>query len=199
MAYDKGRVEYLLALPKVPEVPEVVGELIKLNEGLVFMELKRFGLYNDNEAISFAYEALFIAIKTFDATKNNTFSTYATVCIYNKLGSYVRTLKNAPEIVSYDVQLEDGVDYLSLMESGDTADGNYLDKVSVVAIYQAVFKQYHLVKHPTQKLILDLWIDSQFKKPLIEIASKVNCSQSYVSKVIKQFRKGLEYRLKITN
>lgn len=194
MAYDKKHVEYLFSLPLTTDI---VNELVKCNEGLIFKQLKKFGMYNDTDAISLAYEALFFAITTFDTTKNNAFSTYATVCIYNKLGSYLRAIKSKPDVLSYDAYLDDDTSFLSVLESGDTADANYLDKIGVVTVYQAVFKQYHIVKHPKQKEILDVWIDSNFKITLSEIAKRLGCSQSYVSKVINTFRAGLKNKLQI--
>lgn len=66
--------------------------IIRDNIGLVITQLKRLKVTFDPEAESIGYEALYNAALTYDCTKGYKFSTYATCCIYNAVGSYIRTL-----------------------------------------------------------------------------------------------------------
>ena len=81
-----------------------MNSLIKDNLGLVYKQIARLKLFDDPEAESIGYEALWTAAKTFDESKGYKFSTYAMCCIYNALGSYIRTLnkKSRIETISYD-------------------------------------------------------------------------------------------------
>ena len=191
------RSDELLLMDKSPEVVE---ELIKLNTGLIWEQLKKFGLVGDPEALSIGYEALYTSIMTFDASRSNKFSTYATVCIYNSLGSYVRSLNTVinKNTISYDVPVDDkGTVHLDSFESTLTADGRLLEEAGVEEIMQCVEQCIAEVNNKTQRNILKYWRDSMFKATHKEIAAKFNCSQSYVSQTINRFRCNLKNKLEV--
>lgn len=180
--------------------PEVVEELIKLNMGLIWEQLKKFGLVGDPEALSIGYEALYKAIMTFNTSRSNKFSTYATVCIYNSLGSYVRSLNTIinKNTISYDVPIDDkGTVHLDSFESTLTADGRLLEEAGVEEIMQCVEQCIAEVNNKTQRNILEYWRDSMFKATHREIAAKFKCSQSYVSRTINRFRCNLKNKLEV--
>ena len=190
-----ARSDELLLMDKSPEVVE---ELIKLNEGLIWKQLKKFGLIGDPEALSLGYEALYTSIMTFDASRSNKFSTYATVCIYNSLGSYVRSLNTSirKNTISYDAPIDDeGTTYLDSFESTLTADEKLLEEAGVEEIMQCVELCIAGVNNKTQRSILEYWRKSMFKATHKEIASKFNCSQSYVSQTLNRFRRNLKNKL----
>jgi len=190
-----ARSDELLAMDKTPEVVE---ELIKLNEGLIGKQLKKFGLIGDPEALSIGYEALYKAIMTFNTSRSSKFSTYATVCIYNSLGSYVRSLNTAinKNTISYDAPVDDeGTTYLDSFESTLTADRKLLEEAGVEEIMQCVESCIAEVNNKTQRSILEYWRKSMFKATHKEIASKFNCSQSYVSQTLNRFRCNLKNKL----
>ena len=189
------RSDELLLMDKSPEVVE---ELIKLNEGLIGKQLKKFGLISDPEALSLGYEALYKAIMTFNTSRSSKFSTYATVCIYNSLGSYVRSLNTTirKNTISYDAPVDDeGTTYLDSFESKLTADGKLLEEAGVKEIMQCVERCIAEINNKTQRSILEYWRDSMFKATHTEIASELNCSQSYVSQTINRFRCNLKNKL----
>ena len=191
------RSDKLLLMDKSPEVVE---ELIKLNEGLIGKQLKKFGLIGDPEALSLGYEALYTSIMTFDTSRSNKFSTYATVCIYNKLGSYVRSLNTTinKNTISYDVPVDDkGTTHLDNFESALTADGKLLEEVGVKEIMQCVERCIAEVNNKTQRSILECWRESMFKATHKEIASELSCSQSYVSQTLNRFRCNLKNKLEV--
>ncbi len=178
--------------------PEVIEELIKLNEGLIGKQLKKFGLIGDPEALSIGYEALYKAIMTFNTSRSNRFSTYATVCIYNSLGSYVRSLNTAinKNTISYDAPVDDeGTTYLDSFESTLTADGKLLEEAGVEEIMQCVESCIAEVNNKTQRSILEYWRKSKFKATQREIVLELNCSQSYVSQTLNRFRCNLKNKL----
>lgn len=94
---------------------ECIDDKIRDNVGLIFTQLNKFKLAKDPEAESIGYEALYNAILTYDQSKKVQFSTYASVCIYNALGSYVRTQNKQRqlEVISYNniAFSEDGTDH----------------------------------------------------------------------------------------
>lgn len=194
---DRTRSEELLLLDKTPLVVE---ELIKLNDGLIGKQLKKFGLVGDPEAISLGYEALYSAIMTFNTSKSNAFSTYATVCIYNKLGSYVRSLNTSirKNTISYDELVDDkGTTHLDRFESTLTADGKLLESDGIQIINECVDACINEVTNETQKSILELWRESEYTATNREIAEKLNCSQSYVSQTLNRFRSSLKCKLEV--
>lgn len=191
------RTDELLLMDKSPEVVE---ELIKLNEGLIGKQLKKFGLIGDPEALSLGYEALYKAIMTFNTSRSTKFSTYATVCIYNSLGSYVRSLNTTinKNTISYDTPVNDeGTTYLDSFESTLTADGKLLEEAGVKEIMQCVELCIAEVNNKTQRSILEYWRKSKFKATQREIASKLNCSQSYVNQTLNRFRCNLKNKLEV--
>ncbi len=191
------RSDELLLMDKSPEVVE---ELIKLNEGLIGTQLKKFGLVGDPEALSLGYEALYKAIMTFNTSRSNKFSTYATVCIYNKLGSYVRSINTTinKNTISYDAPVDDkGTTHLDRFESALTADGRLLEETGVKEIMQCVEQCIAEVNNKTQRNILEYWRESMFRATHREIASKLDCSQSYVSQTLNRFRSNLKNKLEV--
>jgi hypothetical protein len=183
MAHDKS-----VTLELFKDVNANINEIIRLNEGLVHKQLNKFGMCNDTEAISLAYEALYSAAITFNVYKGYAFSTYATVCIYNRLGSYLRHIKTLPTVVSYDY----------LERPGSSEDRYpYTEYLSVVSIYKVIIEEIVKVNQPMQRLILDIWCDSKFVAKHKAIANEVGCSVPYVSKVLNAFRCKLNNKLEV--
>lgn len=165
-------------------------EIIKNNKGLVGKQLKKFGLVGDPAAISYGYEALYMAAKTYDESKSSKFSTYATVCIYNRLGSYVRKLNNKIEVntISYDAIEEENPYYFK-------QDCDVDDNLMVEDIHNAVSDCYDELSNHGHKTIVLLWVNSQYLATHSEIAEQLGYSQSYVSQVINKFRCELKNKL----
>lgn len=196
MAYDKTRTNELLA--RTIRTEDTEAELIKLNSGLFWAVIKSFGLLRDPEAESLGYLTLLKAIREYDASSGTQFSTYATVSIYNRLGSYVRTLKTQINVntISYDACANDDTSHLAFMESSCTADGQALQSCGVQVIKQYILEYLSKTTNETHKSILKIWINSQFKITNIEVSKQLNCSQSYVNQVINKFRKSLKNKLR---
>ena len=98
--------------------------LILRHKGLAYKQLHRFHLVNDHEAISIAYWALYKALTTFKESERTLISTYATCCIYNALGDYVRTLhrKRQIEEVSYNAIVCEEHEYIDTLSDNTSAE-----------------------------------------------------------------------------
>lgn len=176
---------------------DIVEEIIKTNLGLINYQLKKFYMTYDKDAYSVALEALYKAVCTFDVKKEYKFATYATVCIYNGLGCYLRMLKNN-ETFSYDAIVNDGDSFLSMMQSNSTVEGrfSYSDRQAVTRIYGIINDEIkRLNKKPTHQLVLYTWVETQCKGTQEEIAKKAGCSQSYASRIIKGFVDKIKHKL----
>ena len=174
---------------------------IASNTGLIFKQLNKFNLAKDPEAESIGYEALYNAILTYDQSKSVQFSTYASVCIYNALGSYVRTQNKQRqlELISYNniAYSEDGNDheFVDFFEDPSDVERDYLRQELLSMVVTEFQKQYDELTNEKHKLILSIWRDSGYEATMVEIAKQANVSQPYVSQVINGFKFKLKKRL----
>lgn len=193
MEYCAERVEELL---KQERTHDNVDELVRRNTGLIFSQLYKLHVTNEPDAISAAYEALYKAIMTYDGKSK--FSTYATVCIYNAVGSVIRNMNTQIRIntSSYDIELDDtGSTVLQNLESFDTADKNALSNAGVSLVMHCVDLCLKELKNPLHKNIIESWATSNFEKQHTKIASELGCSQTYVTQIIKKFRHQLKKKM----
>lgn len=178
-----------------------INDKIATNVGLIFKQLKKFHLAHDPEAESIGYEALYNAVLTYTDNKNTKFSTYASVCIYNALGTYVRTLNKQRqlEVISYnniaysdnDVEHE-FIDFFAATKS--TEDD--LVRAEIVGMVRCEIQQlYGELTNDKHKSIIMLWIKSKYAMPMSHIAKQVGVSQPYVSQVVSNFKHRLKSRL----
>ena len=174
---------------------------IASNVGLIFKQLKKFNLAKDPEAESIGYEALYNAILTYDQSKNVQFSTYASVCIYNALGSYVRTQNKQRqlEIISYNniAYSEDGTDheFVDFLSTPSDVEQDFMRKELHRIVREEFQKQYDMLTNEKHKVILTLWHNSDFEASMVSIAKQAGVSQPYVSQVINSFKFNLRKKL----
>lgn len=190
--YDKTVSDKLFKQENRP-----VEELIRLNKRLVYKQLTKFNLLNDHEAISLGFEALFNAVTTFTPGKSE-FSTYATVCIYNRLGSYIRSINTNihTNTVHYEEPInKEGLRLVDILESPTRVESNILIKDEVHSVQEAFNKCYTELTNETQKSIIKTWAASNFTATHVTIAESLGCTQSYVSQTIKRFRISLKGRI----
>lgn len=174
-----------------------INELISENLGLVYSQLRRFNLLDDQDAESIAYEALYKAISTYNAESGNNLSTYAVCVVSNALRGHLRTKNKKRQIraVSYHALLhdnEDDGDFLRLLQVDDTAE----DAVVRSELYERVRSALCSVRADitSQKRldIFDAWRDSEFTISQREIAKRLGVSQTTVSTALSNFK----YKLK---
>lgn len=180
---------------------ETIDDKIAANTGLIFAQLNKFKLARDPEAESIGYEALYNAILTYDQSKNVQFSTYASVCIYNALGSYVRMLNKQRqlEVISYNnvAFSDDGTDheFVDFFEAPSNAEDSYMRAELCRLVREAYQKQYDMLTNEKHKSIIALWHESGYTKSTVAIAKELSVSQAYVSQVINGFKFKLKKRL----
>jgi len=178
-----------------------VNTKIASNVGLIFKQLKKFNLAKDPEAESIGYEALYTALLTYDQSKNIQFSTYASVCIYNALGSYVRTLnkRRQLDIISYNniAYSEDGTDheFVDFLPTSSDVEQDFMKKELRRIVKEEFQKQYDALTNKKHQVILSLWRDSEYEASMVSIAKQAGVSQPYVSQVINSFKFNLRKKL----
>lgn len=173
-----------------------IDQLIADNMGLVYSQLHRFNMTNDDNAFSFAVEALMKAAKTYDTNKGFTFATYATVCIYNALAHYLRGLnkKRQLSVVFYEDFIDGSAEikYIDVLASPDTPETEYLKKELYAEVWKAYDRAYAALRGDTAKIIIAKWRDSDFTMLQSDIAKEVGVTQSNVSRILSAFK----YRMK---
>lgn len=178
-----------------------INKTIADNTGLIFKQLRKFNLAYDPDAESIGYEALYNAIRTYDDSKSIKFSTYATVCIYNALGGYVRHLnrKRQLEVISYNTvaYTDDRTEheFIDLLESPVDIEENVEKQETILLVQQAYKTVYDRLTNENHKKVISLWHDEDYNMPAIALASACGVSQSYVSQIINKFKFALKKEL----
>ena len=165
------------------------------NMGLVYKQLHKFNLAYNEEAVSYATEALWKAIETFDDSRDNAFSTYASACIYNGIMMYFRVTEKQSRIdaVSFEAELnEDGVTLEDLLVGAEDIE---VSKLGI--IYQAINNVMCSYKPGRQQDIIQLWVRSNFEATQQIIAEEFNTSQANVSRVLSTFKNKLKKELEV--
>ncbi len=176
-----------------------IDKMISDNTGLVYAQLNRFGLRDDQDAESSAYGALHKAAMTYKPDKGVEFSTYATCCIYNALAGRLRSIKSqqSVEIVSLSdpVGFEEGnttrLDKICVDNSVESA---FIKKEKNELLWQAINNAKDHLSGTSAKVI-ECWIQSDFTVKQKELASETGVSQSYISTALGQFKRYLREEL----
>jgi len=173
-----------------------INEQIAMHTGLVYKQLTAFNLLYDQDAESFAYEALHRAIITFKASNGTAFSTYAVCCINNELRKHLRTLnrKRQFELVSYDAPLltDESSCLADILEHPESVEQTLLSDECCRHIISAFKTEYALLAPKHQKVIR-MFYGYDGKATQKEIATSVGVTQATVSKIVSAFR----YRVKV--
>jgi len=174
-----------------------INDRIAANKGLIYQQLARFNLLYDQDAESYAYEALYRAILTYDENAGTVFSTYAVCVIANALRKHLRTLnkKRQLDIVSYHETASDnpGADeVVDLLPDGVDAEAVVLFKELKGVVRDAFYKVLSTMTKLQQRAII-MWYNSDCKLTQSELAKALKTSQPTVSKALSVFK----YRLKL--
>ena len=171
-----------------------INVVIQENAGLIFSQLQKFYLLKDPEAISIGYEALYNAILSYDNDdKRAKFSTFAAVCIFNALGTYVRYLNRVKQldIVSYNALQCNGdgdeSEYLSILGNDQSAESVVVAAEKSALIGQAI-STVRCKLNSVHKRVLDAWVTEGFLTSTVEIAKEIGVSQSYASQGLSRIK-----------
>lgn len=167
-----------------------IERLIELNKGLVVYNLVSFGLTNDHDAISYAFDGLHKAIVNYDTNSTACFSTYATVCIKNSIRQAIRNNSEPVILIPLEATIESEIngpanDVETLLIANERFDA-----------LSNIINEIICAEAPSARRVLQYWIDSDFTAINQNIADAFNVSQPYVSKVINKFRCKLANKLR---
>lgn len=175
-----------------------INDQIANNTGLVYMQLSAFNLLYDQDAESFAYEALYRAVTTYNSEAGATFSTYAVCCINNALRKHLRTLsrKRQLEVVSYDAPVTNDESYClsDTLEHPDTVEQILLSDEASKHILAAFSTEYNLLS-PKHRKVVRMFYGYDGKATQKEIATSVGITQATVSKIVSAFKHRVKLRM----
>lgn len=170
-----------------------VEKVIVDNTGLVYHQLHKFNLAYNEDAVSYAMEALWKAASTYDESRNCKFSTYASTCIYNGIMMYLRVSSKEQllDTVSLEAELnEDGLTYVDLI-----AGSNDIELEQFSTISTAISKVLDRICNDKHKEIITKWIESNFEATQTELAKELGFSQAQVSRILSIFKNKLKKEL----
>lgn len=174
-----------------------INDKIAANKGLIYQQLARFNLTYDQDAESYAYEALYRAIITYDEKAGAVFSTYAVCVIANALRKHLRTLnkKRQLDVVSYNGTAStdsDADDMIVILPDGVDAEAVVLFKELKGVVRDAFYKVLSAMPELQRQAII-MWYNADCKLTQTELAKALRTSQPTVSKALSVFK----YRLKL--
>jgi RNA polymerase sigma factor (sigma-70 family) len=174
-----------------------VNVIIAENTGLVYKQLYRYHLVGDPEAESAAFWALYRAITTYNEDAHTLLSTYATCCIYNALGDYVRKLKRKKRIqaLSYNVEIFDDTEFEEILTDGILLEDVVVQDELVRKTREVIAEILNKMTNPVQLQIVKIYVMNNYNVQETAIAKQIGKSQSYVSQVLAEFRGKLKKKM----
>lgn len=175
-----------------------INDQIAKHTGLIYKQLTAFNLLYDQDAESFAYEALYRAITTFKADTGTAFSTYAVCCINNELRKHLRTLnrKRQFELVSYDAPLlsDESSCLADILEHPGSVEQTLISEEASKRILTA-FKAEYIMLVDKHKRVIRMYYGYEGKATQKEIATSVGVTQATVSKIVSAFKHRVKLRM----
>lgn len=167
-------------------------KLIKHNLRLVAHITKKYknsGIDNE-DLISIGTIGLMKAIKTFDYSKGNSFSTYASRCIENEILMSFRSNKKNVQAVFFDDIISTDKDgnslslYEVLCDNAPSVDNQIENKI----LYHKIEKIVLSKLEPREKeiIIKRFGLFGEQPKTQFELAEEINISRSYISRLEKK-------------
>ena len=153
-------------------------ELIEHNLRLVAHIVKKYyAAYSDqDDLISIGTVGLIKAIDSFKPDKGTRLATYAAKCVENEILMHFRSMKKS----AHDISLEDPID--------SDSEGNPLTLMDIICTPDCIADDLDLKINPREKAIIVMRYGLDGNEPLTqrEIASMMNISRSYVSRIEKR-------------
>ena len=172
-----------------------INKCISDNMGLVYKQLHRFNRAYDDDAFSHALEALSNAARTYDESKSVAFSTYASVCIYNKIAWYLREEARVKlQVISYEEPAIDGTDVrlVDTLADPEATEDNILKNELYDNLWRAFDIVYNSLPNDVSKQIIALWRESEFTASQTVLAQNTGVSQAHVSRTLSAFKHKLK-------
>ena len=182
--------------------PEARNILVERNLRLVAHIAKKYAgsSYMQDDLISIGTIGLIKAVNTYTSKKSTRLATYAARCIENEILMSIRASRKTRMEVSLDLPLgtdQDGNE-ISFNDILGTDPDEVLDiislKIQVGKLYQAMNQV--LSDREKQVIVRRYGLDGRDSLPQREIASRLNISRSYVSRIEKKALDKLKEALK---
>ncbi len=158
--------------------------------------------FDKKDLVSIGIQGLIKAVDTFDSSKNTKFTTYAITCIDNEIGMFIRkeqkriTDVGMDEIAYKDEKNGDDIEFDKMLVDDSAIDlqADYLKKEEYKIIRALISG---LPERERKIIMLRYGFINNRCYGQAEIASMLNMSQSYVSrlivKIVKQFKEKIDY------
>lgn len=185
----KSELECFKAMGKGDEASK--NKLIEHNLRLVAHIVKKYytANYDQDDLISIGTIGLIKAVNTFDYTKTIKFATYASRCIENEILMYFRGMKKSSGDVYFDEPLEFDKDgnQLSLLDIVSN-DDDLVEQIDLIIKSKQLYKIVERSLNEREREIIIKRYGLYGKKPKTqrEVASELNISRSYVSRIEKK-------------
>lgn len=165
--------------------------LIEHNLRLVAHIVKKYysSSVDQDDLISIGTIGLIKAVSTFDPNKNIRLATYAARCIDNEVLMHFRSLKKSAQDVSMNEPIDVDKDGNALTLIDVLADDDtVLDDLDLKMKSERLYKYINDILDDRERTIILLRYGIGIGKPLTqrEVASKLNISRSYVSRIEKR-------------
>jgi RNA polymerase sporulation-specific sigma factor len=128
------------------------------------------------------------AARTFNVNKKVKFATYASKCIYNEIGIFIRKNIRTLENTNLEVKLKQDVDgnELKLVDILQSFENEIEDLVEVEYSKKLLDKLYNSLK-PREREIIKLFFEDELTQK--DVAEQLRISQSYISRIITRILK----------
>lgn len=175
---------------------ECVEYLIQSNMGLVYNKVNSYfanGSFNSDDLIQVGTIGLWKAIKTYDYNKPTSFATYASTCINNEIRMLLRKQQkyNKLDCVSLSHVLHEDGDGGTLRVIDILYDYKSNETFRNIEINEIISEKQSFSEIEKKCILLRLQNKTQ-----MEIAECLQCSQSYVSRIMKRCENKLKEVLK---
>lgn len=172
-------------------------QLIQDNIRLAYYFLHKFHLAYDDEAVDIALEGLWNAARTYDDSKGSKFATYASVCIYNALGMYVRRLKRCSnhETRSLEEYIHENLTLADTLSTYEDPESLHVASDEYYELHAAFAKVIEQASTPKHREVIELWYKSGGTMTQCAIAKATGFSQSFVSRILSMTKHKLRLEL----
>ena len=166
--------------------------LIERNLRLVVHVAKKYSMSgkDSDDLISIGSIGLIKAVSTYDYEKGHKFATYAARCIQNEILMYLRSSKKLQNEVSIDDSIGSDKEgnTISLIDILENDEPAVVDKVDLRIKTSELYVRIEECLTDREKLIIVLryGLSDKGEKTQKEVASMLNISRSYVSRIEKK-------------
>lgn len=166
--------------------------LVTENHNLIYSFLRKYNLDVD-EYYDLAAIGLCNACITYDASYKVPLSTYAYKCMFNSLFSYTRSgnVKFNKSCISYNQTIPSTTSQVENLEIIDMLEDAKLDIERDCISLSMLYEYIDTIKNQKHAEILRYIVENENPNQR-DIGKKFGYSQSYVSRILKTFKKGYQ-------